>query len=97
MISSFSDQGLAFDENSLKSVMFNPCPTNLYICSAMLKNGSGGAMIRDLGGGVSLVMAKSVEMIGDGYSTAHDRLERVAFETDSVLQRIGSAAFVTGI
>jgi hypothetical protein len=61
----------------------------------MVEGISTKTLIRCLGWGVSLVIGKSVETIGDGCFQRNETLKSIAFEPASVLQQIGESAFAT--
>jgi hypothetical protein len=55
----------------------------------MLEDTSGGGLIRYRVWAVSLVIPKSLEMIGNGCFLGNETLESITFEADSVVQRVG--------
>jgi hypothetical protein len=50
---------------------------------------SGGCLILSFGSAVSLVISKSIELIGESCSHNHQTIESVSLESDSVLWEIG--------
>jgi hypothetical protein len=83
-----SISGRAFDRELLESISIHSCPTNFRIRDGMLEEACGRMLVAYFGSAVSIVIGRSVEMIGDGCFYCHDTLMSVLFESDSVLERI---------
>jgi hypothetical protein len=88
--------GRAFDRKVLKSISIHSCPTHFRFRDGMLEDASGRRLVRYFGSALSLVIGRSVEMIGDACFKSHETLASVVFESDSILERIGESAFANG-
>jgi hypothetical protein len=91
-----SISGSAFDRELLKSISIHSCPTNFSFRDGMLEEACGRVLVFYFGSAVSIVIGRSVEMIGDNCFNDCDTLTSVSFESDSVLERIGGWAFAFG-
>jgi hypothetical protein len=91
-----SISGRAFDHDLLEWISIHSCPTNFRFRDGMLEEASGRVLVIFFGSAVSIVIGRSIEMIGDGCFYCHDTLTSVSFESGSVLERIGESAFADG-
>jgi hypothetical protein len=91
-----SISGRAFNRELLKSISIHSCPTNFRFSDGMLEEASWRMLVFYFGSAASIVIGRSIEMIGDGCFRVHETLTNVAFESDSVLERIEELAFAHG-
>jgi hypothetical protein len=72
--------GRAFGGELLKWISIHSCPTNFRFRDGMLEEASGRVLVRYCGSSVSIVIARSVETIGDGCFHGHEMLASVTLE-----------------